>query len=127
MSNTDDGEGDVITYYTHSAPRNNSYYPTSVLSRHSKYNSVTDHHTTDTVAFSITKEDAVCNFDGVIVKAYRQQRPDKTINLDLPVFFVYNLEDNEWVLVKGPTSKYYDKEVYAHVERQAEEADPCVK
>ena len=69
----------------------------------------------------------VCNFDGVIVKAYRQQRPDKTINLDLPVFFVYNLEDNEWVLVKGPTSKYYDKEVYAHVERQAEEADPCVK
>ena len=59
----------------------------------------------------------VCTFDAAIVKAYRQQRPDETDNLDLPVFSVYNLEDNEWVLVKGHTSKFYYEEEYSRVER----------
>ena len=48
------------------------------------------------------------NSDTVVVKAQRLQRPDETINIDLPAFFMYklNASDKKWVMVKGPTSKF---------------------
>ena len=44
----------------------------------------------------------------VIVKATRQSREDEEINIDLPAFFVYHWENKHWLLIKGPTSKFYD-------------------
>ena len=62
------------------------------------------------------------NSDTVIVKAQRLQRPDETINIDLPAFFMYklNASDKKWVMVKGPTSKFYVENIYEHIEKKLE-------
>ena len=62
------------------------------------------------------------NSDTVIVKAQRLQRPDATINIDLPAFFMYKLNssDKKWVMVKGPTSKFYVENISEHIEKKLE-------
>ena len=62
------------------------------------------------------------NSDTVIVKAQRLQRPDETINIDLPAFFMYKLNssDKKWVMVKGPTSKFYVENISEHIEKKLE-------
>ena len=42
----------------------------------------------------------------VIVQAYRKQRPDETLNVDLPAYFL-RATNCAWTLFKGPTSKYH--------------------
>ena len=44
----------------------------------------------------------------VIVKASRQPREDEEINIDFPAYFVYIRESKHWLLVKGPTSNFFD-------------------
>ena len=41
---------------------------------------------------------------------------DKEINIDLPAYFVYQRENKHWLLVKGPTSKFYDDPWYTTME-----------
>ena len=62
------------------------------------------------------------NSDTVIVKAQRLQRPDEMINIDLPALFMYklNASDKKWVMVKGPTSKFYVENIYEHIEKKLE-------
>ena len=56
----------------------------------------------------------------VIVKAARQPREDEEINIDLPAYFLYQRENKHWLLVKGPTSKFYDDPWYTTMERLIE-------
>ena len=56
----------------------------------------------------------------VIVKAARQPREDEEISIDLPAYFVYQRENKHWLLVKGPTSKFYDDPWYTTMERLIE-------
>ena len=67
---------------------------------------------------------SMMNTDTVIVKAQRLQCPDETINIDLPVFFMYklNANDKKWVMVKGPTSKFYFKNIYEHIQKKLEKS-----
>ena len=40
----------------------------------------------------------------VIIRAYRQQWEEKTINVDLPAYFIYFIDDEPtWFFAKGPT------------------------
>ena len=61
----------------------------------------------------------------MIVKGQRLQRPDETINIDLPAFFMYqlNARHKKWIMVKGPTSKYYAEHIYEHIEKEWETGD----
>ena len=52
----------------------------------------------------------------VIVKATRQPREDEEININLPAFFVYHRENKHWLLIKGPTSKFYDDPWCSNIE-----------
>ena len=52
----------------------------------------------------------------VIIKATRLPREDEELNIDLPVFFVYQKENNHWLQIKGPTSKFYDDLWYPNIE-----------
>ena len=52
----------------------------------------------------------------VIVKALRQPREDEEINIDLPAYFVFMRENKHWLLVKGPTSKFFDDLWYTIIE-----------
>ena len=52
----------------------------------------------------------------VIIKATRLPREDKELNIDLPVFFVYQKENKHWLQIKGPTSKFYDDPWYTNIE-----------
>ena len=52
----------------------------------------------------------------VIIKATRIPREDEEINIDLPVFFVYQKENRHWLQIKGPTSKFYDDPWYSNIE-----------
>ena len=62
------------------------------------------------------------NSDVVIVKAQRLQRPNETINIDFPAYFMYklNVSDKKWIMIKGPTSKFYVKHIYGHIEKKLE-------
>ena len=52
-----------------------------------------------------------------ITNAERFQRPNKTINIELPAFFMYalNVSDKKWVMIKGPTMKYYVDHICEHI------------
>ena len=52
----------------------------------------------------------------VIIKAIRLPSEDEELNIDLPVFFVYQKENNHWLQIKGPTSKFYDDPWYFNIE-----------
>ena len=52
----------------------------------------------------------------VIIKATRLPREDEELNIDLPVFFVYQKENNHWLQTKGPTSKFCDDPWYSNIE-----------
>ena len=62
----------------------------------------------------------------VIIRAYRQQREEEAINVDLPVYFIYFIDDEPtWFFAKGPTSKSYYKDHYEDIERRFEKDKPC--
>ena len=52
----------------------------------------------------------------VIIKAIRLPREDEELNIDLPVFFVFQKENKHWLQIKGPTSKFYDDPWYSNIE-----------
>ena len=52
----------------------------------------------------------------VIIKATRLPREDEELNIDLPVFFIYQKENKHWLQIKGPTSKFYDDPWYSNIE-----------
>ena len=52
----------------------------------------------------------------VIIKATRLPREDEELNIDLPVFFVYQKENKHWSQIKGSTSKFYDDPWYTNIE-----------
>ena len=60
--------------------------------------------------------------DVLIVKGQRLQRPDETINTDLPAFFMYHFNSiqKKWILIKGPTSKSYVENIYERIEKELE-------
>ena len=62
------------------------------------------------------------NSDFVIVKAPRLQRPDETINIGLPAFFMVklNISDKKWVMIKRSTSMYYVEHIYENIEKKLE-------
>ena len=58
------------------------------------------------------------NFEAMVVKAQRLPRPDETLTVDLPVFFLFHLEHENWYLIKGPTPKNYNigiKHVFSRI------------
>ena len=57
-------------------------------------------------------------FEAVVVKVQRLPRPDETVNVDLPVFFMFHMED--WYYIKGPTSEQYHGEYYTAIEKKIE-------
>ena len=59
-------------------------------------------------------------FEAVVVKAQRLPRPDETLNVDLPVFFMYHMADEDWYYIKGPTSKNYYEEYFTAIEKRIE-------
>ena len=63
--------------------------------------------------------------DIMIVKGQLLQRPDETINIDVPVFFMYqlNARHKKWIMAKGPTSKYYVEHIYERIEKELETCD----
>ena len=61
----------------------------------------------------------------VIIRAYRQRR-EETINMDLPAYFIYFIDDEPtWFFAEGPTSKSYYKDHYGDIERRFEKGKPC--
>ena len=56
----------------------------------------------------------------MIVKAQRLPRPDETLNVDLPVFFMFHMESEDWYFIKGPTSNLYHEEYYTTIEKKIE-------
>ena len=65
-------------------------------------------------------------FEAVTVKAQRFPRPEETLNVDLPVFFMFHMEFEDWYFIKGPTSKLYYEEYYMAIEKKIE-TSPMVK
>ena len=62
----------------------------------------------------------------VIIRAYRQQREEKSINVNLPAYLIYFIDDEPtWFFAKGPTSKSYYKEHYEDIERRFMKANSC--
>ena len=59
-------------------------------------------------------------FKAMVVKAQRLPRPDETLNVDLPVFFMYHMGDEDWHYIKGPTLKQYHEEYYTAIEKKIE-------
>ena len=60
------------------------------------------------------------NFEALIVKAQRLPRTDKTLNVDLPVFFLFHQDHENWYFIKGPTSKLYYEEYHTAIEKKTE-------
>ena len=63
--------------------------------------------------------------DVMIVSGQRLQHPDETINIDLPAFFTHqlNARHKKWIMVKGPTRKYYVEHFYERIEKALETDD----
>ena len=61
----------------------------------------------------------------MILKGQRLQRPDEMINIDLPAFFMYQLNSiqKKWILIKGPTSKSYVEHIHERIEKELETGD----
>ena len=59
-------------------------------------------------------------FDAHIIKASRTDRPDETINVDLPVYFLYHTNHKRWLIIKGPMSKNYEEAWYDAIEKRIE-------
>ena len=59
-------------------------------------------------------------FDAHIIKANRIDRPDETINVELPVYFLYQAELKGWLVIKGPASKNYEENWYDAIEKKIE-------
>ena len=62
-------------------------------------------------------------FEAVVVKAQRLPRPDETLNVNLPVFFMYHKGDKDWYYIKGPTWKQYHEEYYTAIEKKIKTCD----
>ena len=55
-----------------------------------------------------------------IIKAQRLLREEEEMNIDLPAYFLHRPWKQDWLFIKGPTSKYYHEEFYNKMEELAE-------
>ena len=58
--------------------------------------------------------------DVAFVKAQRIPREEDEMNIDLPAYFLHRPWKQDWLFIKGPTSKYYHEEFYNKMEELAE-------
>ena len=58
--------------------------------------------------------------DVAIIKAQRLPREEEEMNIDLPAYFLHRPWKQDWLFIKGPTSKYYHEEFYNKMEELAE-------
>ena len=49
-------------------------------------------------------------------KSSKTTKRRRIINVDLPVYLVYNRDNKHWTLIKGPTSKFNDEVRYDYIE-----------
>ena len=61
--------------------------------------------------------------DVAIIKAQRIPEEDE-MNIDLPAYFFHRPWKKDWLLIKGPTSKYHHEEFYTKMEELAESGKP---
>ena len=61
------------------------------------------------------------NFKAIAVKAKRLPCPEETLNQFLRV---YHREQENWFIIKGPTSKRYVEEIYTEIEKKFETGIP---
>ena len=53
----------------------------------------------------------------VVIITQRLQRDDEEINVDVPTSFLHQPWKKNWLLIKGPTSKYYVNVFYTALEK----------
>ena len=58
--------------------------------------------------------------DVAIIKAQRLPREEEEMNIDLPAYFLHRPWKQDWLFIKGPTSKYFHEEFYNKMEELAE-------
>ena len=58
--------------------------------------------------------------DVAIIKAQRLPREEDEMNIDLPAYFLHRPWKQDWLFIKGPTSKYFHEEFYNKMEELAE-------
>ena len=58
--------------------------------------------------------------DVAIMKAQRLPREEEEMNIDLSAYFLHRSWKQDWLFIKGPTSKYYHEEFYNRMEELAE-------
>ena len=61
--------------------------------------------------------------DVAIIKAQRIPEEGE-MNIDLPAYFLHRTWKKDWLLIKGPTSKYHHEEFYTKVEELAKSGKP---
>ena len=61
--------------------------------------------------------------DVAIIKAQRIPEEDE-MNIDLPAYFLHRTWKKDWLLIKGPTSKYHHEEFNTKVEELAKSGKP---
>ena len=54
----------------------------------------------------------------------RWQRPDETLNIDLPAYFYRDPSVRAWTLFKGPTSKYHNETLWNYLDNYADIYEP---
>ena len=59
-------------------------------------------------------------FDAHIIKATRIDQPDQTINVDLPVYFLYHSAHKRRLIIKVRTSKNYEEAWYDAIGKKIE-------
>ena len=68
-------------------------------------------------------ENRECRY--IIIRADRQQRPEESINVHFPAYFIYFIDDEPtWFFDKGPNSKSSYKEHYEDIESRFKKARP---
>ena len=58
--------------------------------------------------------------DVAIIKTQRLPREEDEMNIDLPAYFLHRPWKQDWLFIKGPTSKYYHEEFYNKLVELAE-------
>ena len=61
--------------------------------------------------------------DVAIIKAQNIPEEDE-MNIDLPAYILHRTWKKDWLLIKGPTSKYHHEEFYIKVEELAKSGKP---
>ena len=60
------------------------------------------------------------DLEAMIIIAQLLPHPDETFSVDLPDFFMFHLEHENWYFIKRPTSKLYYEEYYMVIEKKTE-------